>query len=62
MKTFLKTFWKHMLCIILAFLGAWIFNHISAWFGIFVALASLAMLVNYSWITFSEWIENTKQN
>lgn len=47
MKTLITKFWKHLLYIIFFFIGVWVFNHISAWFGIIVGAVSLVYLVEF---------------
>lgn len=41
MKTLISKFWKHILCVLFFFVGIWVFNHLSAWFGIFISVVAL---------------------
>lgn len=40
--------WKHILCIFGMFFGMWVFNHISAWIGIFVCALFIVLFIEFT--------------
>ena len=40
--------WKHILCILGMFFGMWVFNHISAWIGIFVCVLFTVLFIEFT--------------
>lgn len=48
MIKFLGKIWKHILCVIGMFFGMWIFNHISAWVGIFTTALFVVLFVEFT--------------
>lgn len=40
--------WKHILCIFGMFFGMWVFNHISAWIGIFVCVLFIVLFIEFT--------------
>ena len=58
MKTLITKIWKHLLSILCFFVGVWVFNHISAWFGIVVAVIALIYLIHFIFNSTKKYIED----
>lgn len=48
MAKILGKIWKHILCVLGMFFGMWVFNHISAWIGIFVCVLFVVLFVEFT--------------